>query len=83
MMRIMARPLCTSGKTSNIKRYDDQNATTKIAKKIILNSKKVKPDIKFKGMFWIFRIMMKRGFNPRDVKYWESKGWTDKNRPWR
>ncbi len=65
------------------KKKEIDNATSKIAKKIILNSKKVKPDIKVKGMFWIFRIMMKRGFNPRDVKYWESKGWTDKNRPWR
>ena len=22
------------------------------------------------------------GFNPRDVEYWNAKGWTGKKRPW-
>ena len=26
---------------------------------------------------------MKKGWNEADVKYWNEKGWTKKNRPWK
>lgn len=29
------------------------------------------------------RLIQKNGFNPRDVEYWKSKGWTDRKRPWK
>ncbi len=64
------------------KKQEIDKATSKIAKKVIKTSGNVKPDIKVRGMFWFVRQMMKRGFNPRDAKYWESKGWTKKARPW-
>ncbi|MBR2333924.1 MAG: NAD(P)H-dependent oxidoreductase [Clostridia bacterium] len=62
------------------KRID--KATSKIAKKILHNSKNVKPGIKTKGMFCVMRLVQKNGFNPRDVEHWKSNGWTGKKRPW-
>ena len=60
-----------------------EKKTTKIAKKILKNNGKVKPGIKTKGFFFIMRMLQKKGWNPSDVSYWESKGWTKKNRPWK
>lgn len=57
-------------------------ATSRIAKKILKQTGKVKPGIKTKGFFYIMRLMQKNGFNPRDVEYWKNKGWTGKSRPW-
>lgn len=43
----------------------------------------MKPGIKTKGMFWIMRFMQKMISNPKDVTYWEAKGWLGKERPWK
>ena len=71
-----------NGVSEKKKRAIDQ-ATSKIAKKMIKNSPNVKPGIKTKGMFWVMRFMQKIISNPRDVEYWEKKGWTGKKRPWK
>jgi hypothetical protein len=71
-----------NGVSENKKRAIDK-ATTKIAKKIIHNEGNVKPGIKTKLMFWGMRLLQKNGFNPRDVEYWNVKGWTGEKRPWK
>ena len=58
-------------------------AIDNIAGSINANSKNVKPGIKTKAFFWIMHLMQRNGFNACDVEYWKSKGWTEKNRPWR
>lgn len=68
---------------SEKKKREIDKRTTGLAKKIIHNSERVTPGIKTKGMFWIMHIMQRNGYNPRDVEYWKSKGWTERKRPWR
>lgn len=58
-------------------------ATSGIAKKIVNNSKHVKPGIKTRAMFWAMHFAQRKGFNPCDAEYWKSKGWTGKKRPWK
>lgn len=60
-----------------------EKATSKMAKKIIHNSKNVRPGIKTKGLFWAMHLVQKRGINPSDVAYWKSKEWIGKKRPWK
>ena len=57
--------------------------TTALARKITKKVGKIKPGIKTKGFFKIMSLVQKNGFNPADVEYWKSKGWTKKNRPWK
>lgn len=59
-----------------------EKTTTSIAAKINNKNGKVKPGIKTKFMFSMMRLMMKNGWNERDINYWKAKGWLDKNRPW-
>ena len=28
-------------------------------------------------------LMQRKGFNQKDVEYWEQKGWTKNKRPWK
>ncbi len=56
---------------------------TSLSKKIRKNEGKVKPSLKTKAFFFIMRMMMKKGWNEADVKYWRDKGWLDKKRPWK
>ena len=37
---------------------------------------------KSRGMFMVMRFMQKIISNPKDVAYWEEKGWLGKERPW-
>ena len=56
---------------------------TKLSKKIIKKNNKVKPKFKTKAFFFLMHMLMKKGWNEADVKYWNEKGWTKKNRPWK
>ncbi len=58
-------------------------STTSLAMKISKRVGKIKPDIKTKAFFSIMSLMQKNGFNPADVDYWEKKGWTKGNFPWK
>ena len=71
-----------NGVSEKKKRKIDK-AILEIAKKIRNRSENVKPRIKIKGMFWIMRFMQKMISNPKDVTYWEAKGWLGKERPWK
>lgn len=58
--------------------------TTALADKIKARNGRVKPGIKTVGFFSIMRMMNKdKGMNESDNKYWKSKGWTEKARPWK
>lgn len=67
---------------SEKKKKAAHKATTKIANKILRNSKNVKPGLKTKGFFWIMHFMQRNGFNQVDADYWKEKEWTGKQRPW-
>ena len=58
-------------------------ATSSIASKIIRRNGKVKPGLKTRIIFSVMRMMQKNGFNPKDMEYWNEKGWTGKKRPWK
>ena len=70
-----------NGVSEKKKRKIDK-ATSEIAKKIGNRSGNVKPGIKSRGMFMVMRFMQKIISNPKDVAYWEEKGWLGKERPW-
>ena len=53
-----------------------------IAKQILRHQNSVKRGPKTRGMFFIMRMLMKKGWNEADVRYWEEKGWTQGKRPW-
>jgi multimeric flavodoxin WrbA len=54
-----------------------------ISRKILSKSKKIKPSIKTKIIFSIFRMMQKKFGIPYDKNYWKEQGWLDKKRPWK
>lgn len=56
----------------------------KLAKKIAKEKKPHVP-IKTKFMFWMMGNMQKAnwGSGPAEKKYWEEKGWLQKERPWK
>lgn len=57
--------------------------TTVLANKIRESQGKVKPGIKTVALFYIMRMMQKKGWNESDCVYWEEMGWTGKKRPWK
>ena len=58
-------------------------ATSRIANKIVARSGHVTPSLKTKATFMIMRMMQREGYNPLDVDYWKSKGWLERERPWK
>lgn len=58
-------------------------ATSSIASKIIRRNGKVKSGLKTRIIFSVMRMIQKNGFNPKDMEYWNEKGWTGKKRPWK
>lgn len=70
-------------KVNDKKKKKIEKATSSIAKKIINNNGKVKPSLKTKGYFYLMRMLQKKGWNEKDVKYWKEKGWDKKSRPWK
>ena len=66
------------------KKKDIEKKMNCIARKIKKRGNNVMPALKIKIMFYIMRLIQKRGgFNPVDYKYWKSKGWLEKKRPWK
>ena len=74
---------CTWNGVKGEKKQAIDKATSSLAAKIRNNAENVKPDLKSKGLFFAMRFLQKRGFNPKDGMYWETKGWTGKARPWK
>ena len=69
-------------RVSEKKKSEIDSATSKIAKKIVNNSKHIKPGIKTRVMFLVMHFLQKKGLSPNDAEYWKTKGWTGKKRPW-
>lgn len=55
----------------------------KMALRIRKKHGRVVPGFKTRGFFFIMQQLMRRGFNPKDIEYWENKGWLQKQRPWK
>ena len=67
---------------SDKKKKQIDRVTSKISRKVIRKANNIKPDIRVKGFFWMMHLMQRNGFNPCDVEYWKTKGWTKRKRPW-
>lgn len=59
----------------------DQDLTS-MAARIKKRHGKVRPGIKTKALFYLMRLLQKRGLNRADRLYWEEKGWLAGTRPW-
>lgn len=71
-------------KVSANKKQQINNKISVIAQKLKRREKNVTPSIKVKLLFYIMRIVEKRGgFNSVDYEYWKAKGWLGKKRPWK
>ena len=53
-----------------------------LANRIVRKNGHVKPGFKTKALFYLMRIMQRKGLSERDAIYWKAKGWTGKVRPW-
>lgn len=65
------------------KRKKIEKKITALSKKILKDSRKPSPSLKTKLFFLFMRNMQKNDWNPADKIYWQEKGWTGKNRPWK
>lgn len=68
---------------SEKKRVAIDRKTTALAQKIVARSGMVKPGLKTRAVFFAMHLMQRKGYNPRDVAYWEQRGWTGSVRPWK
>ena len=61
-----------------------ESRVKKISKGILAKRNKVKPKLKVKGLFYIFRMMHKNSDSiANDKAYWKGQGWLGKERPWK
>lgn len=70
-------------KVSQKKKAAVERKTSRLASRIVSRAGRLKPGLKIKGYFFLMRILQKSGWNPADCAYWEAKGWTKKERPWK
>ena len=70
-------------RVSKRKRAKIDRRISAIAHQVALHQGRVRPGIKTKGVFYMMRLMLKKGWNSRDVKYWQNQGWLGKERPWK
>jgi multimeric flavodoxin WrbA len=54
-----------------------------ISRRILSKSKKIKPSIKTKIKFSLFRMMQRKFGIPYDKNYCKEQGWLDERRPWK
>ncbi len=65
-------------------REEIEQQVNKLVRKLEQGSKKVRPRLKVKALFYLMRMMNKTWApNPVDVSYWKEKGWLDQVRPWK
>ena len=60
-----------------------EKKTDSIAAKLKSDSFEPKVSLKGRMFFTIFHFANKKGWNPADSAYWQAKGWTENNRPWK
>ena len=64
------------------KKHDIDQALSSMAARIKKRHGKLRPGIKTKALFYLMRLLQKRGLNRADRLYWEEKGWLAGTRPW-
>ncbi|MGN0363622.1 MAG: flavodoxin family protein [Bilifractor sp.] len=69
-------------KVTQKKKNSIDRATTKLAAKITSKYGRVHPGLKTKAMFFIMRMIQKKGTTQKDREYWEKMGWLGHVRPW-
>lgn len=75
---------CFWQEVSEKKREEIEKRVTKVADKIKRKQGKVKPGIKTRSLFSMFRLIQaKGGWASADARYWQEMGWTKKERPWK
>lgn len=60
-----------------------EKETTKLANTLLKKVGTVKPGLKTKAFFYLMKMLHKKAWNEADVKYWNTKGWNQKKRPWK
>lgn len=60
-----------------------EKKTTALGTQIKNRMGKVHPTLKTKSFFYMMRMMQKKGWNEADAYYWKTKGWNQRQRPWR
>lgn len=68
---------------SEKKKKSIERTTDSIAAKIRKRQGRVKPGLKTKGFFFLMHLFQRNGWNEADMRYWNERGWTGKNRPWK
>lgn len=68
---------------SERKRESIDRTTTAMARKIVRRAGTVKPGVRTRAVFFAMHLMQRNGYNPRDVAHWKSRGWTERERPWK
>lgn len=68
---------------SEEKKVTIDKVTTRLACKISQREGAVTPSIKTKAVFFAMHLLQRKGFNPRDVEHWRSRGWDGRERPWK
>ena len=59
-----------------------ERKTSALARKIAARQGRAKPGLKTRLWFALIRLLMKKGWNERDVEHWRQHGWLGKDRPW-
>ena len=85
--------ICTFGYAVSASKWEDvteknrtiiEHKIKKLSRKILLKKNKIKPNLKIKLLFLLFRMIQKKyGYIQYDKDYWEGQGWLEKNRPWK
>lgn len=68
---------------SGKKRAAIERRTTILAERIKKKNGKVKPGLKTRLFFEVMSRVQRKGWLKTDSIYWQEKGWTGKQRPWR
>lgn len=68
---------------SGKKRAAIERKTTILAERIKKRNGKVKPGLKTRLFFEVMSRVQRKGWLKTDSIYWQEKGWTGKQRPWR
>ena len=69
---------------SEAKKQKIANRISSLATKVNKKIGRAKPGLTTKILFCIFRLFHKKWrICEADIRYWQEKGWLDKNRPWK
>ncbi|MCF0259469.1 MAG: NAD(P)H-dependent oxidoreductase [Erysipelotrichaceae bacterium] len=67
---------------SDQKKKEIEKDLSKIAQQIRRHQGHVRPNLKTRTLFYVFRMLQRKEIAANDKKYWDEKGWTGSSRPW-